>query len=357
MAFHQPHKHQHTHTHTDAETQAGTHAHTHTHARTHTHTRTHARTHMHTHAHMHTHTLDTTLVSSKLQWTVQNCNDVFKTWLHCSQLHWLSQNFTVPVISSKPQPPPPPPDLFKSSSNHRFFIFRILLSSSKPHWFPQNFDDSLKSSLIPKPLWIPENPTGFFITSPVSSKPHWLLQNLITSLISSKPQWFLQNMELYSSLFTDKWFVELNTPFRRLSCQAREEKGSSRQSKQPTASPSKKSHVSYWAARTRRREKMAAEGTSSTTRQSLLQSVLVCAVDSCHCPHPSHPSPALLPNVSLSLSLTRFGAFNDVIVLNVHNMLPILGKQPPHLGYRPVLCGFSLWLVGFPVFRLGDWFT
>ena len=36
-------------------------------------------------------------------------------------------------------------------------------------------------------------------------------------------------------------------------------------SKQPTAPPSTKSHVSYCAARVRRREKMAAEGTSSTT--------------------------------------------------------------------------------------------
>ena len=93
---------------------------------------------------------------------------------------------------------------------------------------------------------------------------------------------------------------------------------------------------------------MAAEGTSSTTGRSLLQSVLVSAVDSCHCPHPSHPSPALLPilslslslSLALSLSLTRFDAFKDVIVLNVHNMLPILGEQPRHLGYRPVYVGF-----------------
>ena len=73
-------------------------------------------------------------------------------------------------------------------------------------------------------------------------------------------------------------------------------------SNQPTAPPSTKSHVSYCAARARRREKMAAEGTSSTTGWSLLQSVLVSAVDSCHCPHPSHPSTALLPIAPLSLS-------------------------------------------------------
>ena len=74
-------------------------------------------------------------------------------------------------------------------------------------------------------------------------------------------------------------------------------------SNQPTAPPSTKSHVSCCAARARRREKMAAEGTSSTTGRSLLQSVLVSAVDSCHCPHPSHPSTALLPIAPLSLSL------------------------------------------------------
>ena len=89
-----------------------------------------------------------------------------------------------------------------------------------------------------------------------------------------------------------------------------------------------------------RREKMAVEGTSSTTGRSLLQSVLVSAVDSCHCPHPSHPSTALLPiafSLSLSLSPTRFDVFKDGIV---HNMLPLLGEQPRHLSYRPVYVGF-----------------
>ena len=114
-------------------------------------------------------------------------------------------------------------------------------------------------------------------------------------------------------------------------------------SNQPTAPPSTKSHVSYCAARARRREKMAAEaqgeGTSSTTGWSLLQSVLVSqAVDSCHCPHPSHPSTALLPIASLSP--TRFDAFKDVIVWIVDNMLPILSEQPRHQGYRPVYVGF-----------------
>ena len=89
---------------------------------------------------------------------------------------------------------------------------------------------------------------------------------------------------------------------------------------------------------------MAAEGTSRTTGRSLLQSVLVFAVGSCHCPQPSNPAPALLPILSLSVSvclyLTRFDAFKDVIVLNVHNMLPILVEQPRHLGYRPAYVSF-----------------
>ena len=46
------------------------------------------------------------------------------------------------------------------------------------------------------------------------------------------------------------------------------------------------------------------------------------------------------PPLSLSLFLTRFDAFKDVMVLIIHNMLPILGEQPQHLGYRPVYLGF-----------------
>ena len=104
----------------------------------------------------------------------------------------------------------------------------------------------------------------------------------------------------------------------------------------PTAPPSTKSHVSYCAARARRREKMAAEGTSSTTGWSLLQSVLVSAAIV-----PTRPTPLLLCSpLPLSLSPTRFDAFKDVIVWFVHNMLPILSEQPRHLGYWPVYVGF-----------------
>ena len=111
-------------------------------------------------------------------------------------------------------------------------------------------------------------------------------------------------------------------------------------SNQRKVPPWTKSHVSYCAACARRREKMAAGGTSSTTGWSLLQSVLVSAVDGCHCTHPSHPSTALLPIAPVYLSPTRFDVFKDVIVSIVHNMLPILGEQPWHLGYRPVYVGF-----------------
>ena len=41
------------------------------------------------------------------------------------------------------------------------------------------------------------------------------------------------------------------------------------------------------------------------------------------------------------------------IVTALHNMLPILGEQPQHLSYRPVLCVFSLWRVGFPRVPVG----
>ena len=63
---------------------------------------------------------------------------------------------------------------------------------------------------------------------------------------------------------------------------------------------------------------------------------------------PLHPPPPLSP--------TRLDAIKDVIVSIVHNMLPILGEQPRHLGYRPVMWFFTM-TCRFPVFRLGDWFT
>ena len=92
-----------------------------------------------------------------------------------------------------------------------------------------------------------------------------------------------------------------NTPFRRPSCQRR--KGSSR--RQQTAYGAAVNEVARELLHSERRgrEKMAAEGTSRTPGRSPLQSVLVSAVDSCHCPHPSPPPPttALLPIASLSL--------------------------------------------------------
>ena len=144
---------------------------------------------------------------------------------------------------------------------------------------------------------------------------------------------------LCSRLHRLKWVLKYTFSPAELSSE-RGEKEVLADSKQPTVPPSTKSHVSYCAAGARRREKMAAEGTSTTTGRSLLQSVLVSAVDSCPCPHPSHPSSALLPIAPLSLSPTRFDAFKDVIVSIVHNMLPILGEQPRHPGYRPVYMGF-----------------
>ena len=124
----------------------------------------------------------------------------------------------------------------------------------------------------------------------------------------------------------------------------REEKEVLAEGRQPTAPPSMKSHVSYCAARALRREKMEAEGTSSTTGRSLLHSVLVAAVDSCHCPHPFHPSTALLPiaSLSLSLSLTMFDAFKNVIVLNCAYCATNSRRATAAPRLSASLCGFSL---------------
>ena len=56
---------------------------------------------------------------------------------------------------------------------------------------------------------------------------------------------------------------------------------------------------------------------------------------------PTRPTPLLLCSpLPLSFSPTRFDSLKDVIVLIVHNMLPILGEQPRHRGYQPVYVGF-----------------
>ena len=54
------------------------------------------------------------------------------------------------------------------------------------------------------------------------------------------------------------------------------------------------------------------------------------------------------PPLSLSLSATRFDAFKVATNSRRATAAP---------RFSASLCGFSLWLVGFPVFRLGDWFT
>ena len=106
------------------------------------------------------------------------------------------------------------------------------------------------------------------------------------------------------------------------------------------------------------REKMAPKGIYSATGRALLQSMLVSADDSCHCPH--RPTPLLLCappmvclSVSLALSLSRLYAFKNVIVFNVHNMLPIQGEQWRHprlsasfMWVFPMTCRFSRVPVG-----------
>ena len=111
------------------------------------------------------------------------------------------------------------------------------------------------------------------------------------------------------------------------------------------------SHVRCCAAPVHLTEKMFREGTSSTTERSLLQSVLSLLSTAAVVHNPPTPlslslslSPSLSSlSLSLSLSLTRFDAFNlSQIVLNLHNMLPILGRQLQHLSHWPVLFEFSL---------------
>ena len=101
-------------------------------------------------------------------------------------------------------------------------------------------------------------------------------------------------------------------------------------SKQPTAPPSTKSRVSYCTAR-------VAEERSTTRRFSsrFLSLLLTAAIV------PTQPTSLLLCSpLPLSLSPTRFDVFKDGIVSIVHNMLPLLGEQPRHQGYRPVYVGF-----------------
>ena len=102
---------------------------------------------------------------------------------------------------------------------------------------------------------------------------------------------------------SSKFFEPLiNTPFRRPSCQAREEeKEVLADSNQPTAPPSTKLHVSYCAARARRREKWRPkvhqarrdDRFSSRFLSLLLTAAIV----------PTHPTPLLLCSpLPLSLS-------------------------------------------------------
>ena len=152
--------------------------------------------------------------------------------------------------------------------------------------YPANgFDSRLRGALVPLGSSTTESEKDFWLAAR-----NRLSLFLLLSLSSSS----------YSLSFSERKKKYTFSPAELSS--ERGEKEVLADSNQPTAPPSTKSHVSYCAARTRRREKMAAEGTSSTTGRSLLQSVLVSAVDSCHCPHPSHPSTAMLPIAPLSLS-------------------------------------------------------
>ena len=139
-----------------------------------------------------------------------------------------------------------------------------------------------------------------------------------------------------------------NTPFRRPSCQAREEK----RKFSPTA-------TSLWRRRQWSRTWATAQRAVAKERKwrpkvhharrddrfsSRFLSLLLTAAIVRTRPTPrllcSPLPPPLSRSLSLSLFPTRFDAFKDVIVSIVHNMLSILGEQLRHLGYRPVYVGF-----------------
>ena len=131
-----------------------------------------------------------------------------------------------------------------------------------------------------------------------------------------------------------------NTPFRRPSCQAREEKRKFSPTAHSSAAAlplSTQSHVSCCAAHAYRGEKKwrpkvhpARQVVHPFSRclSLLMTAAIVPTVPPLSC---SAPLPmvwlSVSPSLSLILSLSSFYAFKNVIVFNVHNMLPILGEQ------------------------------
>ena len=148
-----------------------------------------------------------------------------------------------------------------------------------------------------------------------------------------------------------------NTPFRRPSCQAREEK----RKFSPTATSlrRRRQRSRSWATAQRAlaeerkwRPKVHQARRDDRFSSRFLSLLLTAAIV------PTRPTPLLLCSplpLSLSPSPTRFDAFKDVIVSIVHNMLPSLGEQPRHLGYRPVYVGFFPMTFRFP--RVLGWAT
>ena len=129
------------------------------------------------------------------------------------------------------------------------------------------------------------------------------------------------------------------TPFRRPSCQAREEK----RKFSPTATSlrRRRQRSRTWATAQRAlaeerkwRPKVHQARRDDRFSSRFLSLLLTAAIV------PTRPTPLLLCS-PLPLSLSdQVDAFKDVIVWIVHNMLPILSEQPRHLGYRPVYVGF-----------------
>ena len=114
-------------------------------------------------------------------------------------------------------------------------------------------------------LALPFSSCFCFLALPFSSCFCCLTLPFCFSLTISASSFSASRFSLRSSLWASCWVAIKYTFSPAELSSERGEKEVLADSNQPTAPPSTKSHVSYCAARARRREKMAAEGTSSTT--------------------------------------------------------------------------------------------
>ena len=137
---------------------------------------------------------------------------------------------------------------------------------------------------------------------------------------------------------------------RRPSCQAREEK----RKFSPTATSlrRRRQRSRTWATAQRalaeeRKWRPKVHRFSSRFLSLLLTAAIV----------PTRPTPLLLCS-PLPLSLSdQVWCIQRCDCVNCTKYATNSKRATAAPRFSASLCGFSLWLVGFPVFRLGDWFT